>query len=1236
MGKELYIGRYKVIRELGRGGMGIVYEGTDPILDRPVAIKVLPPKKTASKKAVQRFLREARVSARLDHPHIVKIYDIGEEDGMFHIVMEYVPGDSLRDLIEDEKPINIPYMGELFAQLCNAMAYAHSQHITHRDIKPENIKVTIDNKIKVMDFGIAVLDDNHSLTETGSVMGTIAYFSPEQAKGEEADYRADIYSMGIVFYEMLTKMLPFEASSLPEMLNKHLYDKPIYPTRRNPDIPKVFEDLILKCMEKVPDLRFSSASEMETIVRDYLSGQSKVQSVVKELQDDKIAVLKAELLASLNSDKADFGISTPNKKSSVEKIEKPTSPTLFKKDKTFYTVEKYKNVDYTPTVMPINPSAALSSLMAEVEEEQKQNSSVVSTMPEIHSSEIKLKSEEPKEEPPKMSKMQQMKEAEAKKKEAEAKKLEEEKNRKEEDFDTEDTEDSEEEIVLPIIPQAPPMVAENNSEASDNSKYGNYIDRMKKDAKEYKGEFEFSSGGSIICPHCGQENVAGQLACSRCNADLSSITQNSLQAEYANSRGLKFLESGDYSEALEQFEIAKRANPNYSQPYYNIGKIWLEQNDMQHAFRAFSEAMDMFPDDPDSGLNLAEYYRRNDNPKEAVKYYLIALRLDQNNVKIRSDLAFLYSQQGNVAQAIKEYGYILAIDPDYVEAHKQLGYIYSSINQVDSAIKEFETVLKYEPENSQIYAWLGDLYKKKRKFGQAERNYSNAINLNPDNPDLYTSLSDLYIRENRDDLAYKTISNALSLEENNKEARLQLADMYLERGDTASAAAELEHVALAHPGDTEIHRNLGDLYMTMGAYDNAMTHYEKSVEADSDSTNAEAHNKLGMLYLKKDYTQLGIMEYRQAVQMNPVNPEYREDLGMAYYCQGDKARAIDELKKAATLDSRNVDYYKAIGVMMEEEGRFEEAIQMLKKAEILSPRDSQIPALIGKVYFTQGLVSMAIIEYKKALNLQPTNYLYYIYIAKAYAKKNQPDLAINSFKKALNLMPSKKVGEYGSVMAKAYIDSARSAIDNGEYTKAKQVLISAEKLVPDNVTVSHLLGAICIHEKKGRQAYDYLVKALKAQPSNANILIDFARANILLGDYENALRTWNAVKDLAPDRADLYPLKIDIFVSAGRFTEASALIDKLLKQNPDKDYYYHSLKAYLAHKKKDYLMEEKERIEAMNLSGGKWRYTKDYIDFLISRNRSDETEHYLDSALETCESEKDRDEILAIKEKLNF
>ncbi len=1158
MSKELYIGRYKVIKELGRGGMGIVYQGEDPILDRPVAIKVLPPKKTASKKAVQRFLREARVSARLDHPHIVKVYDIGEEDGLFHIVMEYVPGDSLRDIIEADGKPDIRFMAELFKQLCDAMSYAHEQKITHRDIKPENIKVTDDNKVKVMDFGIAVLDDSHSITETGSVMGTIAYFSPEQARGLEADYRADIYSMGVVFYEMLTKNLPFEAHSLPEMLNKHLYDAPILPTIRNIEVPKEFESLILKCMEKSPDRRFSSALEMENIISDYLSpkpisvfSNPKPQNV-ENFASDRLAALKAELLAGLNEDSEEPKPSVKHSEELTQLVEEVESERKSaKKQESEKKSDDFSNIDVQPKA---------------VQEEQKEE---------------REKKTSPSEVAP----------------------------------------------VIPPIPESEPGI-------SEREKYNLFIDKMKKDAEVSQTVSETSViTSSVICPECGQENLASQLCCSRCNASLPSSSGEICDAEYHNRQGMFYFSSGDYEEAIDRFELAIKYDPNYAPPYYNKGRARLEEGNLEQAFKDFSEACELFPDNYESYVYLAEYYRRIENPSEAVRYYLQALKFDQNNLEVRSSLAFLFAQQGEVSQAIKEYSYILAIDPENIDAHKQLAYLYSGLNQVDNAIREFEIVLKYEPENPQIYVWLGDLYKKKRKFGQAEKNYTSAITINPENPEIYTSLSDLYLRQNRSDLAYKTITNALSLEENNREARLQLADMYLRQGDTYGAAAELEHIAASHPGDTEVHQHLGDLYMTMGAYDNAISHYEKSVEAGAGSSSAHAHNKLGMLYLKKDYTQLGILEYRQAVAMQPSNPEYREDLGMAYYCQGDKARAVEELKKAATLDSRNVDYYKAIGVILEEEERYDEAIKMFRKAEELSPRDSLIPALIGKVYFNQGLVSMALIEYKKALSLQPTNYLYHIYIAKAYAKRNQPDLAIESFRMALNLMPSKNRGDYSAVMSKAYVDLARAHIDKGEYTKAKQVLLSAEKLAPDTPSVSHMLGIIAIHEKKGQQAYDYLFDVLKAQPSNVAVLADFARANVLLGEYDTALKTWDVIYELSPGKSDLYNLKIDIYIASGRFSEAVNLIDELMTKDPSNSAYYHSLKAYAANRRKDPLTEERERIAAMKDSSYFWEYTRDYAVFLASRKRKEEAEEYFSEALQNC-PENSREELIKLRSAL--
>lgn len=1212
MAKELYIGRYKVIKELGRGGMGIVYKGEDPILDRLVAIKVLPPKKTASKKAVQRFLREARVSARLDHPHIVKIYDIGEEDGLFHIVMEYVPGDSLRDIVEADGAVDMRYMAGLFAQLCNAMAYAHEQKITHRDIKPENIKVTDDNKVKVMDFGIAVLDDSHSITETGSVMGTIAYFSPEQAKGGEADYRADIYSMGVVFYEMLTKYLPFDAHSLPEMLNKHLYEAPILPTNRNPAVPKEFEDLILRCMEKRPEDRFQSASEMERIVRDWLDGASRprIQPAVNE---DRLAALKAELLSSISRDRND------------------------EKER-----EEERRVQYE---LKVQPSAELRRLLAEADEKVE--------MAERREAEKTLdgdKAERPAEKPaekpagpdsprPLIPPLYQQPVIPVVSAGPKAETSDEAGAAGEKQDPIEDLKSGLSMADIPApsaavppmpLPPAPAQEIEADPEAQE--RYNKFIDKMKAAAESSRTMAEggvYSS--SIICPSCGQENLSSQNYCTRCNEPLPSLNGEICDASYQNSRGLSYFASGDYAEALEHFNMAIRYNPDYSPAYYNIGRVYLEENDGERAFKAFTDAVDMFPDEPEGYMCLAEYYRRADRPGDAVGHYLKALKLDQNNIEARSALASLYAQQGDVSAAVREYSYILEADPDNADSHKQLGYLYSGINRIDSAIREFEAYLKYDPENAQVYAWLGDLYKKKRRYGQAERNYNSAITINPDDAAVYTSLSDLYIKQNKTEMARRTIGSALAIEEDNREARLQLADMYLSRGDGVSAAAELERIAASHPGDTEVHQHLGELYMTMGSYDRAIDHYEKSVESEGASPNASSHNKLGMLYMKKDYTQLGILEYKQAVSLQPCNPEYREDLGMAYYCQGDKPRAIEELKKAATLDCKNVDYYKAIGVIMEEEGRYDEAINMFRTAEELSPRDSVIPAMIGKVYFNQGFANMALTEYQKALDLQPTNYLYYIYIAKAYARTNRPDMAIEAFKKAINLMPTKNIGEFSSVMTKAYIDSARDHIDRGEYAKARQVLLSAEKLDPDNPSVAHLLGVTFIHEKKGKDAYDYVMKALKAQPSNVAFLMDYARVAVLLGDCDTALRTWSKARDLAPSKIELYPLKIDIYIAAGRYNDAVSFVNGLMSGDPANEPYYHSLKAYAASARKDFLAEEKERFAAMKTSGYSWEYARDYAVFLKSRNRSNEAAEFFRIAAENCPNDRVREEIMALE-----
>ncbi|HBM97504.1 TPA: hypothetical protein DD394_08520, partial [bacterium UBP9_UBA11836] len=260
----IYIGRYKVIEELGRGGMGVVYRGEDPVLERQVAIKVLPPKKM-NPKSIERFLREAKTAARLDSPYIVKIHDIGQVDDIHFIVMEYVEGSSLSDMIEyEEVPTNeqLRQRLKIFRQVLEAVRYAHENGVIHRDLKPDNIMVSKTGQVKVMDFGLAFFAGQHSLTEVGQVMGTAAYVSPEQAVGKLTDERTDIYSLGVILFELITGRWPFSASNPLEMFRKVAEEPAPSPRLYNKNISPGLETLVLRSLRKKVEDRFASVADM--------------------------------------------------------------------------------------------------------------------------------------------------------------------------------------------------------------------------------------------------------------------------------------------------------------------------------------------------------------------------------------------------------------------------------------------------------------------------------------------------------------------------------------------------------------------------------------------------------------------------------------------------------------------------------------------------------------------------------------------------------------------------------------------------------------------------------------------------------------------------------------------------------------------------------------------------------------------------------------------------------------
>lgn len=254
--------RYEMLEKIGEGGMATVYKARCNILKRYVAVKVLREEFTTDEEFIRRFNTEAQAAASLTHPNIVSIFDVGHEDNVYYIVMELVQGKTLKEIINEDGVLPWKWSVNIAIQVASALETAHKNNIVHRDIKPHNIIITEDGIAKVTDFGIAKAVSNSTITAFGTTIGSVHYFSPEHARGGYTDAKSDIYSLGVVMYEMLTGRVPFDADTPVSIALKHMQEKPVEPMKLNPSIPFAINKIIMKAMEKEPSLRYQNAAEM--------------------------------------------------------------------------------------------------------------------------------------------------------------------------------------------------------------------------------------------------------------------------------------------------------------------------------------------------------------------------------------------------------------------------------------------------------------------------------------------------------------------------------------------------------------------------------------------------------------------------------------------------------------------------------------------------------------------------------------------------------------------------------------------------------------------------------------------------------------------------------------------------------------------------------------------------------------------------------------------------------------
>jgi len=286
--------RYQIIRLIGEGGMANVYLAQDTILDRKVAVKILRGDLADDEKFVRRFQREAISASSLSHPNIVEMYDVGEDDGKYFIVMEYIDGRTLKSLVKRRGALTLEEVVDIMLQLTSAIAHAHNGYIIHRDIKPQNVLILDDGRVKITDFGIAMALNSHELTQTNSVMGSVHYLPPEQANGNGATIKSDIYSLGILMYELLTGKIPFKGENAVEIAIKQMKEQIPSVCKENPDIPQSIENIILKSCAKNPKNRYDNVTGMYTDIENALKEENKnVKRVVykypeQELEETKV------------------------------------------------------------------------------------------------------------------------------------------------------------------------------------------------------------------------------------------------------------------------------------------------------------------------------------------------------------------------------------------------------------------------------------------------------------------------------------------------------------------------------------------------------------------------------------------------------------------------------------------------------------------------------------------------------------------------------------------------------------------------------------------------------------------------------------------------------------------------------------------------------------------------------------------------------------------------------------